>query len=343
MKRRNRIFALLLVLSGLVGCGRTSDQIEITKPETNQNSLVDPIVVPDEPQAEKPQEETASKPQDTSSNFSTVAIGCMPKDDTGSDAKENSLSAYDLEFYFSCPGVGNYYYTIGPEGSDERVILGPENCAGSCSYARENHVELGLSKYCINFETPVSDLWCIRTISRSSNNEVLEEWHNIPITDNCTLIHAVSVDLRLYPATEDAKLTHMMVVDKMELCDSCPDDWKNADAGYEELLGQAMQKWASEAEWMEKDPEYKVTELIAPTPAVRIEDTYVEFVDIIARCEDGSYVNVSPWTKAVYYDDEIILYDRGRVDSVKPGKSFLEIAYGGHSVLLTVEVTEQDN
>ncbi len=110
-------------------------------------------------------------------------------------------------------------------------------------------------------------------------------------------------------------------------------------------VGGAGSIYYTDADFVTDDPNYIVQELVVVPNAISFEYTSeVQFVDVMAKLTNNTYVNVTEWTSASVdgYSD-LITYDRGRIDSIGVGQEEVIISYGGKSCSLEVVVNHDNN
>ena len=115
-------------------------------------------------------------------------------------------------------------------------------------------------------------------------------------------------------------------------------------AAWEDLLGLSARNYYAEAGHETADPEYTVVNLFASKGTVSLPAlTYVDYVDMIALTDDGTYVNVSEWASAVVSDPDIVLYDRGLLYAQAQGETNVRVSYGGKTCEFTAVVETDDD
>lgn len=115
-------------------------------------------------------------------------------------------------------------------------------------------------------------------------------------------------------------------------------------AAWEDLLGLSARNYYAEAGHETADPEYTIVNLFASKGTVSLPAlTYVDYVDMIALTDDGTYVNVSEWASAVVSDPDIVLYDRGLLHAQAQGETTVRVSYGGKTCEFTAVVETDDD
>ena len=77
------------------------------------------------------------------------------------------------------------------------------------------------------------------------------------------------------------------------------------------------------------DKKVSITDLFCSDKSIIIDEALmVEFVDIIGVMKNKTYVNLSSQVRAVFDNEEIAEYNKGRIKGLKSGKTRLTLSYG---------------
>lgn len=113
-------------------------------------------------------------------------------------------------------------------------------------------------------------------------------------------------------------------------------NWAENDLS--DLLGFSARNYYTESGHEQSDPEYQISELYVIPSVLEFDySNEVEYVDVIAKLDDGAFRNVTEWATAEI-SSMIVTYDMGRVDSIGQGSSSITISYGEMECILAVEV-----
>lgn len=141
-------------------------------------------------------------------------------------------SDFDLVFYWQASASkGSQKLEISPSGTQEWISLyciGDEMAdiwAGSCSHGE--HGWQTVTKYCINFERETLGTYDIRCVSderfiEPEDRVLYWQVNEIPISGTNTLLNCQSTEP--YGSWENGRT--VIFVDKLELCNICPQSWK---------------------------------------------------------------------------------------------------------------------